>query len=49
MSQKLTVNDFKWVEETSQFNKFFIKNYNDDSNEHCTKNEVFHYGFLQKM
>ena len=25
MSQTLPVNDFKWVEETSQFNKDFIK------------------------
>ena len=31
MSQKLPVNDFKWVEKTSQFNKDFIKNYNEDS------------------
>ena len=34
-SQKLPVNVFKWVEETSQFNEDFIKNYNDDSNEGC--------------
>ena len=33
MSQKLLVNNFKWVEETSQFNEDFIKSYNDDSNE----------------
>ena len=32
MSQKLPVNDFKWVAETSQFNKDFIKIYNEDSN-----------------
>ena len=25
MSQTLPVNDFKWVEETSQFNEDFIK------------------------
>ena len=31
MSQKLTVNDFKWVEETSQLNEDFIKSYNEDS------------------
>ena len=31
MSQKLPVNDFKWVEETSQFNEDFIKMYNQDS------------------
>ena len=33
MSQKLPANDFKWVEETSQFNEDFMKSYNDDSNE----------------
>ena len=32
MSQKLPVNDFKWIEETSQFNEGFIKIYNEDSN-----------------
>ena len=33
MSQKLSVNNFKWVKETSQFNEDFIKSYNDDSDE----------------
>ena len=28
MSQKLPVNSFKWIEETSQFNEDFKKNYN---------------------
>ena len=28
MSQKLPVNNFEWIEETSQFNEDFIKNYN---------------------
>ena len=32
MSQKITVNDFEWVEEQSQFNKDFIKSYDEDSN-----------------
>ena len=31
MSKKLPVNDFKWVEETSQFCEDFIKIYNGDS------------------
>ena len=31
MSKKLPVHDFKWVEETSQFCKDFIKIYNEDS------------------
>ena len=33
MSQKLSVNSFKWVEETSQFNENLIKSYNDNSDE----------------
>ena len=33
MSQKLSVNDFKWVEETSEFNKDFKKSCNDESDE----------------
>ena len=32
MSQKLSVNNFKWVEDTSKINKEFIKNYNENSN-----------------
>ena len=31
MSQKLLVNDFKWVEETFRFNEDFIRIYNEDS------------------
>ena len=30
-SQKLLEIDCKWVEETSQFNKYFMKKYSDDS------------------
>ena len=33
MSQKLPVNDFKWVENTSQFKEDFIKSYNENSDE----------------
>ena len=33
MSQKLPVNGFEWVEELSQFNKDFIKDYDENSNE----------------
>ena len=32
MSQKIPVNGFEWVEEQSQFNKDFIKSYDEDSN-----------------
>ena len=33
MPQKLPLNNFKWVEETTEFNEDFIKSYNDDSDE----------------
>ena len=35
MLQKLPVNNFKWIEDTSQFNKDFIKRFNEDSDEGC--------------
>ena len=31
MSQKLPVNNFEWLKDTSQFNEDFIKNYNEES------------------
>ena len=31
MSQQLSVNGFKWAQIASQFNKDFIKNYNEDN------------------
>ena len=33
MSQKLPVNGFNWVENTSQFNEDFIKSYDKSSDE----------------
>ena len=33
MLQKLPLNNFEWIEDTSQFNEDFIKNYNKESNE----------------
>ena len=33
MSQKLPVNKFEWIEEISQFNKDFRKNYNQETDE----------------
>ena len=32
MSQKLAVNKFDWIEDTSQFNEDSIRNYNKESN-----------------
>ena len=31
MSQRLPVNEFKWVEDTSEFNEDFIKRYSNES------------------
>ena len=33
MSQKLPVNNFEWIKDTSQFNEDFIKNYYEESDE----------------
>ena len=33
MSQKLPVDKFEWIEDTSPFNEDFIKNYNEESDE----------------
>ena len=33
MQQKLSVNSFEWIKDTSQFNEDFIKNYNEESDE----------------
>ena len=33
MLQKLQVNNFEWIEDTSKFNEGFIKNYNEESDE----------------
>ena len=31
MLQKLPVKNFEWIEDSSQFNKDFVKNYNEES------------------
>ena len=33
MSQKLIVNNFEWIKDTSQVNEDFIKKYNEKSDE----------------
>ena len=33
ISQELSVNNFEWIEDTSQFNEDFIKNYYEESHE----------------
>ena len=40
-SQKLPVNNFKWIKDTSQFNEDFIKDYNEESdNGYCLEVDV---------
>ena len=54
MSPKLPVNKFEWVEDTSQFNENFIKNYNEESDEGCdvihirNLKEAINYGLVLK-
>ena len=33
MSQKLLVNNFKWINDTSKLNEDFIKNHNEETDE----------------
>ena len=33
MSQKLPLNNFEWIKDTSQFNEDFIENYNEEGDE----------------
>ena len=35
MSQKLPVNNFKWVKDISKFDESFITSYNEESNKGC--------------
>ena len=50
ISQKLLVNNFKWVEETTQFNKDFIKISNEDSNiGYFIKADVYYPEKLPKL
>ena len=35
MPQKLPINNFEWIKDTSQFNEAFIKNYESGSDEVC--------------
>ena len=47
ISQKLSVNNFEWIEETSQFNEDFIKNYNEKCHEGYFLEVDVHY--LEKL
>ena len=43
MPQILPVNNFEWIEDTSQFNKDFIKHYNEKSDEGYFLKVFVHY------
>ena len=47
MSQKLPVNNFELIEDTSQFNEDFIKNYNEESDKGYFLEVDFQY--LEKL
>ena len=50
MSQKLPVDGLKWVENTSQFSKYFIENYNEDSDEeHFLEADVQYLELLHEL
>ena len=41
MSRKLPVNNLEWIKDTSQFNKDFIKKYNEESDKgHFLEDDV---------
>ena len=50
MWQKFPVTNFEWIEETSQFNKDFLKNYNEESDEgYFLKFDVYYPKNLQNL
>ena len=50
MSQKLSVNNFGWTEDTSQLNEHVIKNYNEESDEaYILAGDVQHLEKLQDL
>ena len=50
MVQKLPVNSFEWIEDTSQFNEDFIKNYKEESdNGYFLEVDVQYLGKLHSL
>ena len=43
MSQKLPVNNFKWVKDIFKFEESFIKSYNEESDKGCFLEVDVHY------
>ena len=49
-TQKLIVNNFDWLKDTSQFNEDFIKNYNEESDKgYFLEVDVQYLGKLHKL
>ena len=50
MSQKLPVNNFGWIQDTSQFNEDFIKHYSKESNDgYILEVDVQYLEILQEL
>ena len=48
MLQMLPVNNFEWIEDTSQFNEDFIKDYNEESHQRSCVTFTMIYHFYLK-
>ena len=49
MSQKRPANNFQWIDDTSQFNKNFIKNYQEESDEGYFQHDVQYLAKLHEL
>ena len=50
ISQKLPVNNFQWLKDTSQFNEDFIRSYNEESDEgHFLEVDIQHLEKLHEL
>ena len=48
MSQKLPLNNFEWIKDTSQFNEDFIENYNEEGDEgYFFEVDMIHHFYLK--
>ena len=47
--RKVSSNNFEWIEDTFQFNKDFIENYNEESDEGCFLEVVQHLEKLHEL
>ena len=50
MSQKLPVNNFEWIKDTSQFNEDFIKSYNEENDKgYFFEVDIYYLGKLHEL